>query len=129
MGTMTFDFGRDIRSARLRRGWSRQRLAEESGLTPDLVAAIESGDAHISPAPLVAALQLVEVHTLLPEMAAHFLRTIQPVMDQIPEDQLPLALAAILDVAGRAAAGMEPVPSVGQVNIVAGDATVEHRIS
>lgn len=126
---MTFDFGRDIRSARLRRGWSRQRLAEEAGLTPDLVAAIESGDAHISPAPAIAALQLVEVHTLLPEMTAHFLRTIQPVMDQVPEEQVPLVLAAILDVAGRAAAGVKAPPSVGQLNVVAGDATVEHRIS
>ncbi|MCV7139776.1 hypothetical protein H7J76_11445 [Mycolicibacterium fortuitum] len=48
---------------------------------------------------------------------------------KIDDDQLPIVLAAILDIAGRAAAGVDPIPDVRQVNLVAGDGTVELRVS
>lgn len=125
---MTIDYGRDIRSARLARGWSRQRLAEESGLTVDAVSAIESGRDG-DPAPAIDALELQELRLLLPDLTANFLRTIQPVVARIDETQLPVTLAAVLDIVGRAAAGMAPDPDIQQVNVVSGDATVELTVS
>lgn len=125
---MIIDYGRDIRAARLARGWSRQRLAEESSLTVAAISALESGGEG-DPAPVIEALGLQEVGLLLPDMTANFIRTIQPVIAKIDEDRLPVALAAILDIAGRAAAGIEPAPDVQQVNVVSGDATVELTVS
>ncbi|MFV8232391.1 helix-turn-helix domain-containing protein [Mycolicibacterium fortuitum] len=125
---MTIDFGRDIRAARLARGWSRQRLAEESGLTVAAVSALESGMGG-DHEPALDALELQEVHLLLPDMTAHFVRTIQPVLAKIDEAQLPVVLAAILDIVGRTAAGIDPVPDIQQVNLVTGDATVELTVS
>lgn len=125
---MTIDYGRDIRAARLARGWSRQRLAEESGLTVAAISEIESGG-DSDPAPAVEALELQELRLLLPDLTANFLRTIQPVVAKIDEDQLPVTLAAVLDVVGRAAAGMDPAPDIQQVNVVSGDATVELTVS
>ena len=124
---MTIDYSRDIRAARLARGWSRQRLAEESGLTVAAVSALESGMGG-DHEPVINALELQEVHLLLPNITANFLRTVQPVMDKIDDDRLPVALAAILDVAARAAAGIDPAPDIRQVNLVAGDGTVELRV-
>ncbi len=125
---MTIDYGREIRSARLARGWSRQRLAEESGLTVAAISALESGMGGDHDQ-VIEALELQEVNVLLPDMLANFLRTMQPVIAKIDDDHLPVVLAAIMDVAGRAAAGIEPVSEVRQVNLVAGDGTVELRVS
>ena len=125
---MTIDYSRDIRAARLARGWSRQRLAEESGLTAAAISALESGMGG-DHEPVVEALGLQEVHVLLPDITANFLRTIQPVMDKIDDERLPVALAAILDVAARAAAGLDPAPDIRQVNLVTGEGTVELTVS
>lgn len=126
---MTIDYGRDIRSARLARGWSRQRLAEESGLTVAAISALESGMGGEDHGAVIEALELQEVNVLLPDMLVNFMRTMQPVIAKIDDDQLPIVLAAILDIAGRAAAGVDPIPDVRQVNLVAGDGTVELRVS
>lgn len=99
------DIGREVRTARLARGWSRPRLAEEAGITTTEVEAIEAG--HGDPAAAIAALQVVPVSLLVSRIVAGFLCMAEPVVEGIPEDRLPMALAACLDILGRAAAGIE----------------------
>jgi transcriptional regulator with XRE-family HTH domain len=113
---MSTDYGSHIRAARLARGWSRQHLAEESGVTIEQVDAIENGRG--DPEPAIAALQLEVVTVLLPRITAGFIRAAGPVIDMIPPERLPLALAAVLEDLARAAAGIEEEP-VQQVNLIA----------
>lgn len=102
---MDTDYALGIRAARQARGWTRRQLAEEAGITITQVDAIEAG--HADPAPAIAALQLEVVTLLLPRITAGFVRTVGPVIEMIPPERLPIALAAVLDGLGRAAAGME----------------------
>lgn len=119
------NYGHDVRLARYAREWTRDRLAEESGLTVDEVNAIENGEA--DPTPVLPALQLTEVRMLVSELSANFLRVLQSAAARVPEDQVPLVLAAVLDVVGRAAAGIDPPPTVGQFNLVHGIADIDHN--
>ena len=126
---MAIDYGREIRSARLDRGWSHHDLAEAAGVSVAVITALESGQTSSDIESVLAALHLVDVHMLLPEMIAHFGRTIGPVFAKISDERMPMVLAAILDIAGRAAAGIDPEPTVQQLNMVAGGATVNQRIT
>lgn len=97
------------------------------------VAAIESSNVTTDLDAVAAALQLVEVHVLMPDIRANFLRVVQPVIDQVPDEQLPIVLAAVLDVVGRAAAGIElddPSTVVQSLTLILGNGTVhQHNVS
>ena len=120
------DYGHDIRMARYNRQWTRERLADEAGVTVAQVNEIENGDA--DPTPVLKALQLVEVTMLVSDLEANFLRILQSTAQEIPKEKLPVVLASVLDVVGRAAAGIDPKPTVGQLNYVSGVADIDQRI-
>lgn len=130
---MATNFGRDVLAARLARGWSQSHLAEAAGIPVESVAAIESSNVTTDLDAVAAALQLVEVHVLMPDIRANFLRVVQPVIDQVPDEQLPIVLAAVLDVVGRAAAGIElddPSTVVQSLTLILGNGTVhQHNVS
>lgn len=117
-------YGHDVRLARYRRDWTRERLAEETGLSVKEINAIENGEA--DPTPVLAALQLVEVTMLVTDLAANFLRVLQNAAAKVPEDRVPLVQAAVLDVVGRAVAGIDPTPTVGQFNLIHGVADIDN---
>lgn len=121
---MTVNYGADIRAERLARGWTRQRLAEESGYTTSQIAAVESGQP-VDPAPVLEALQLHDVHLVTSSLNAHFLRVVQDIIRRIDRDRVPLVLSDIMSVISHEAAGVEVPAVVQQFNVVTGDATVE----
>lgn len=59
MGSRNFlkHFGTNVHDLRVKKGWTRKDLAFHSGLTPELIAFVEKGRAHIS---LKIILQLME---------------------------------------------------------------------
>ncbi len=120
------DYGHDIRMARYNRHWTRERLADEAGVTVAQVNKIENGEA--DPTPVLKALQLVEVTMLVSDLEANFLRILQSTAQEISKEKLPVVLAAVLDVVGRAAAGIDPRPTVGQLNYVSGVADIDQQI-
>ena len=120
------DYGHDIRMARYNRHWTRERLADEAGVTVAQVNKIENGEA--DPTPVLKALQLVEVTMLVSDLEANFLRILQSTAQDISKEKLPVVLASVLDVVGRAAAGIDPKPTVGQLNYVSGVADIDQRI-
>lgn len=121
-----YDYGHDVRLARYARDWTRERLAEETGLTVGDIDAIENGEA--DPTPALAALQLVEVKMLVTELSANFLRVLQSAAAQVPANKIPLVQAAVLDVVGRAVAGVDPVPTVGQFNVISGLIDIDNDV-
>lgn len=121
------DYGHDIRMARYSRQWTRERLADEAGITVAKVNDIENGEADPTP-PVLKALQLVEVKMLVSDLGANFLRILQSTAQEIPKEKMPVVLAAVLDVVGRAAACIDPTPTVGQLNVVAGRADIDQQI-
>lgn len=117
---MTATIGNEIRQARLTRGWPQQRLADEANMTVAQVNAIETGRSAEGQDDIISALGLELVQPMLLEpLTARFLGTIRPVVQRIKPDLLPVALAAVLDVAGRAAAGELP-PTASTVVVQAG---------
>lgn len=52
---------------------------------------------------------------------ANFVRTVRPVVARISEDELPMALAAVMSVLGRAAAGQDLLGGLRSVTVVSGD--------
>lgn len=87
--------------ARYAREWSREHLAEETGLSVEQIDAIENGFA--DPTPVLAALRLDHIELLLPAIGVNFLKTVVPIAQRIESGKLPLALAAVTDILGRAA--------------------------
>ena len=125
---MTIDYGRSIRNARLARNWSREHLADKAGVSAESVESIESGKPSTDIERILDTLGLVEVHTLMPSLRANFLTMVEPIIEQIPESQMPIVMAAVLDIVGRAAAGRAPAPTVGQLNVVSGKADIDQQI-
>lgn len=128
--TLTVDqmneYGHDVRLARYVRKWTREQLAEESGITVEQINAIENGEA--SPEPVLEALQLIYQERLTTEPLAAFSVVIQPILAKIPEDQLPLVMAVVLDAIGRAAAGIE-LTKAPNLNVIASDITITPPLS
>lgn len=116
---MDVDYGHQIRTARYARSWTRERLAAESGLTVDVIDAIENGET--DPTRALSALRLVDLHLLLPELQASFMVTLQHIFAEIPQEKLPAVLGSILELAGNAVAGNFPTPRVSHITFVAGD--------
>ena len=95
-------FGGELRTARLEREWSRQKVAEESGLTVEDIEALENRHPDYGRAEVLAALQLDEVYLLTPPVATAFLDIAEPLTKRIDKDQLQMVLAEMLVVLGRA---------------------------
>jgi transcriptional regulator with XRE-family HTH domain len=113
------DYGSEIRKLRLGRGWARERLAEESGLTVADVDEAERGDFD-NVAAILTALEAEPLTLVLPQSMADYLRTVRPIADRVPAEQLPIALAECLGILARAAAGVEASATVRQYNVVTG---------
>lgn len=123
------DYGAEIRKLRLERSWSRDRLAEESGLaTSDIEAAERFGSTqHLGQ--IVNALGAEAMTLLLPGATADYIRTVRPIAAQIPPDKLPIALAECLRILARAAAGVDNSDAnVRQYNVVSGDADIHQSV-
>ncbi len=121
------DFADDIRSARLAREWSKDRLADEAGIETEAVDAIEAGQLTADIPAVMSALGLSELHMVIPTMLADFVRAIRPVIASIEPKQLPRALGQIMELAGSFAAGMEPLPRIGQLNVINGIVDLDQR--
>lgn len=66
-----------------------------------------------------------EVTFLIPRLSADFLRTIQPIVAGIPTERLPLALADVMGILARAAAGEAPLTAGVQNITVEGEADID----
>lgn len=55
------DFGQLIRGFRKQRGWTQARLAEQAGLLPKTVSAIETGGGHVLLANVMRCLSALDV--------------------------------------------------------------------
>ena len=67
------------------------------------------------------ALQLTALTVLTTEQIANFAKLVHPILMNLPEEKSTTVLAQILEVIGRAVAGDEIPPRVGNVTVVAGD--------
>ena len=113
-----------IVAARLAREWSREDLAEETGLPLSDIIAIETGRAE--PTPVLDALELIQLNLILPEVSARFLQAILSEIRKVEPERLLILLAEILDAIGQERAGNPNQRR--QINVVHGDSVnVEQR--
>lgn len=105
--------------ARYARNWTREQLADETGLTVDQIDAIENGEAN--PGRVLDALGLVDMQLLTTEELAAFSMLVHPKLMQLDPDHRTVVLAQLLDTIAHAAAGIAALPRVGQVTVVHGD--------